>query len=137
LEVGGECGKWLAVLRAAMGEPSHTQLVAWQRADDLFVHLHSVVRDHFPEEERYCLTSQLRRAALSVPANIVEADARFHDAEKAQLLRTAWASLQESGYYLHVARRLGYISDAKHRELEGEVKAVAAPLAGLIRRFRR
>ena len=123
--------------QAVVCGPSHKQLVAWQRADDLFVRLHAVARDYFPREERYCLTSQLRRAALSVPANIVEADARFHEAEKAQLLRTAWASLQESGYYLHVARRLGYITDASYGELEGEVKAVAAPLAGLIRRFRR
>jgi four helix bundle protein len=115
----------------------YKDLVAWQRADDLFLTVHELARDHFPAEERYCLTGQLRRAALSVPANIVEADARHHAGEKVQLLRTAWASLQEAGYYLHVARRLGYITADAHHELDTQIRLVAAPLAGLIKRFRR
>ena len=79
----------------------------------------------------------MRRAALSVPANIVEGDSRFHDGEKVQFLRVAWGSLQETGYYLHVARRLGYVSEPLYEELEQQVKDTAAPLAGLMRRFRR
>jgi four helix bundle protein len=118
-------------------QPTYRDLVAWQRADDFFIRIHEVVRDHFPPEERYCLTPQLRRAALSVPANIVEGDARFHKAEKVQLLRTAWASLNEAGYYLHVAKRVGYISPDLYDELEGKVRAVAAPLSGLIRSIKR
>ena len=113
--------------------PTYRELVAWQRADNLFIRIHHVVRDHFPPEERYCLTSQLRRAALSVPANIVEGDAKFHKAEKVQLLRTAWASLNEAGYFLHVARRLGYISSELYDDLERDIRTVAAPLSGLIR----
>jgi four helix bundle protein len=54
-----------------------------------------------------------------------------------QFLRIAWASLQETGYYLHVAKRLGYVSQSLHDELEQEVKGAAAPLAGLMRRYRR
>ena len=114
-------------------QPTYRELVAWQRADDLFVRIHHIARDCFPPEERYCLTSQLRRAALSVPANIAEGDARFHKAEKVQLLRTAWASLNETGYYLHVARRLGYISAELYDDLERDIRAAAAPLSGLIR----
>jgi four helix bundle protein len=118
-------------------QPSYRDLVAWQRADDLFLHLHVLARDHFPDDERYCLTGQMRRAALSVPANIVEGDARTHPNERVQFLRIAWASLQEAGYYLHVARRLGYITQVAHDELEREIREAAAPLAGLIRRYRR
>jgi four helix bundle protein len=47
----------------------YRSLVAWQRADDLFIRMHQLSRQAFPAGERYCLTSQLRRAALSVPAN--------------------------------------------------------------------
>lgn len=117
--------------------PSYRELVAWQRADDLFLRVHLLVRDQFPGDERYVLSAQLRRAALSVPANIVEGDARSHPAERVQFLRVAWASLAEAGYYLHVARRLGYIDDPVYTELERQVRLTAAPLAGLLRRYRR
>lgn len=106
----------------------YRSLVAWQRADELYIHLHLVTRQCFPTEERYSLTSQLRRAALSVPANIVEGTARSHKAETLQFLRIAWGSLQETGYYIHVAKRLGYIDDVACEELEREVREVAAPL---------
>ena len=118
-------------------QPSYRELVAWQRADDLFISVHTLVREHFPTEERFCLTAQLRRAALSVPANIVEGDARFHPAERVQFLRIAWASLAEAGYYLHVARRLGYLTEAVYAEIERQIRETAAPLGGLIRRYRR
>ena len=113
-------------------QPSHRDLVVWQRADDLFIRLHLLARKKFPSEERYCLTAQLRRAALSVPANIVEGTARAHAAETLQFLRIAWSSLQEAGYYVHVANRLGYVDAQVKDELEEEFRAVAAPLRGLI-----
>lgn len=124
--------------------PRYQSLVAWQRADDLLVHLHRVTREYFPADERYELTSQLRRAAFSVPANIVEGPpspfglwrtgtARHYPKETLQFLRTAWASLVETGYCLHVARRLGYITDGLYAELELELRRAAAPLVGMIR----
>jgi four helix bundle protein len=113
--------------------PRYRSLIAWQRADDLFLHVHRVSRQHFPTDERYELTSQLRRAAFSVPANIVEGTARYHHRETLQFLRTAFASLVETGYCLHVARRLDYITQTLFEELDLEVRRVAAPLLGLIR----
>jgi four helix bundle protein len=68
-----------------------------------------------------------------VSANIVEGTARHHSRETLQFLRTAWASLVEAGYCLHVARRLGYITDALHAELDNELRRAAAPLLGMIR----
>ena len=116
--------------------PRYHSLVAWQRADDLFIRLHRLTRQHFPADERYELTAQLRRAAFSVPANIVEGTARHHPRETLQFLRMAWASLVETGYCLHVAHRLGYIAAALFDELDLEVRRVGAPLRGMIRRAR-
>ena len=87
---------------------SHHSLVAWQRADDLFIRIHVLCRT-FPSVERYALSSQA--------------------------LHLAEASLAELGYCLHVARRLGYISEQAFGELEIEVKRAGAPLSGLIHRL--
>ena len=113
--------------------PAYSSLVAWQRADDLFIRLHRLTLAVFPAHERFELGSQLRRAALSVPSNIVEGTARTHPQERRQFLRIAWSSLREAGYYVHVAHRLEYISEEVQFELEAEIRKVAAPLLGLIR----
>ena len=86
----------------------HTNLVAWQRADDLFIEVHRLAK-RFPADERFELCSQIRRAAYSVPANIVEGFARRSPKERLHFLNIAEASLAEVGYCFHVARRLGYI----------------------------
>jgi four helix bundle protein len=91
---------------------SHHSLVAWQRADDLFIKLHRLSSNAFPASERYELSSQLRRVAYSVAANIVEGFARRHRRDRLHFLNIAESSLAEVGYCIHVARRLGYISEA-------------------------
>ncbi len=111
-------------------------LVAWQRADDLFVHMHELTRKCFPREELFGLTSQIRRAAYSVAANIVEGHALESGRETQRFLRISAASLAEVGYCLHVARRLGFIDDPTYARLDLEVRQTSAPLYGLIRRYR-
>jgi four helix bundle protein len=111
----------------------HHTLVAWQRADDLFILVHKLAKESFPPDERYELSSQLRRAAYSVAANIVEGFAREHRGERLQFLNVSWGSLAELGYCLHVARRLGYIDDPMYEKLELKVRQVGAPLSGLIK----
>jgi four helix bundle protein len=59
----------------------HHNLVVWQRADDLFIEIHQLTNKKFPREEKYELSSQMRRAAYSVPANIVEGMQRGHSRE--------------------------------------------------------
>jgi len=110
---------------------THHTLVAWQRADDLFIKIHLLCRS-FPTLERYGLSSQARRSAYSVAANIVEGFGRRTSRDRLHFLHMAEASLAELGYCLHVARRLGYLSDQAFNELEVEVKKVGAPLSGLI-----
>ena len=128
-------GAWFATPNGMTTTPGYTSLVAWQRADALFIRLHRLATKSFPVEERYELSAQLRRAALSVPTKIVEGTARFHKKETLHFLRIAWGSLQEVGYFIHVARRLEYISQDSADEFMSEIRQTAAPLSGLIASF--
>ena len=110
----------------------HHSLVAWQRADDLFIRLHGVSKQ-FPDFERFELGKQLRRAAFSVPVNIVEGFGRHARLDRLHFLQIALASLGEAGYSVHVAKRLGYVSHELCETLEGEIRQVSAPLRGLMK----
>ena len=114
----------------------HHSLIAWQRADDLFIEIHRLTRTALPPEEKYELSSQLRRAAYSVPANIVEGMARQFPKERFHFLSIASASLAEVGYGLHAAHRLGYLVRENYDAIELRVRQVAAPLNGLLNSYR-
>jgi four helix bundle protein len=114
----------------------HHSLVAWQRADDLFIRVHKLTLHSFPSLERFELSSQLRRAAYSVAANIVEGYARRHRRERLHYLNIAEASLAEVSYCIHAAGRLGYVTSQLSQELEKDLNGVGAPLTGLIRSVR-
>ena len=113
----------------------YERLVAWERADDLFLLIHRAA-GRFPSTERFELASQMRRAAYSVPANIVEGFARRSRRERLHFLNIAEASLAEVGYCVHIARRLSYLNDEEHAVLSKAVARTAAPLVGLIRAIR-
>jgi len=111
----------------------HHSLIAWQRADDLFIKVHVLTTKIFPAFERFELGAQLRKAAYSVPANIVEGFARRYRKARLSFLNISEGSLAEVGYCIHVAHRLGYLSDAVLADLERDLNGVGAPLAGLLR----
>src|SRR5688572_22560688 len=111
----------------------HETLMAWQRADDLFIEVHQLTKTRFPADERFQLASQLRRAAYSVAANIVEGYSRRSLKERARFLNISEGSLAEVGYCLHVACRLGYLDQATYLKIDAQVRKAAAPLVGLIR----
>lgn len=110
----------------------HHSLIAWQRADDLFISLHAVSRT-FPSFEQFELARQLRRSAFSVPVNIVEGTARFTDPDKLHFLQQGLSSLAEVGYCIHAGVRLGYLRREEHDEIEREIRRVSAPLRGLMK----
>ncbi|HXG87758.1 MAG TPA: four helix bundle protein [Vicinamibacterales bacterium] len=114
----------------------YKNLVAWQRADDLFIEVHRLTHEKFPRHEKFELGGQIRRAAYSVPANIVEGNSRQHPGEAKQFLSIASGSLSEVGYGLHAALRLGYIGPDEFERLDLAVRQTAAPLHGLIKRLR-
>jgi len=111
---------------------SHEKLVAWQRADDLYISVHQLTRK-FPTDERWALSAQVRRAAYSVAANIVEGMARRSLRDRLRFLNIAEASLAEVSYCLHVARRLEYVDESAYSSWQRTVAQVGAPLVGLIR----
>jgi four helix bundle protein len=111
----------------------HHTLIAWQRPDGLFIKLHQLSLKVLPAFERFELGSQLRRSAFSVPVNIVEGFARPKGRARLNFLNISQSSPAEVGYCVHVARRLGYLSEIVAEELEREIDQVGAPLAGLIR----
>ena len=115
----------------------HEHLVAWQSADDLFIVMHRLTHQRFPRFERFELGQQMRRAAWSVPANIVEGIARGSGLDSIRFFKISRASLSELGYGLHASRRLGYITEAELAIYQQRLGAVGGPLQGLIKRRRR
>ena len=93
-------------------EPARTfeDLIVWQKAHALVLSVYGLTRA-FPDAERYGLTSQLRRATVSVPANIAEGVRKRGQKDKARFLNIAQGSLDEARYYLILARDLGYSAD--------------------------
>jgi four helix bundle protein len=114
----------------------HHSLVAWQRADDLFIVIHQLTLKAFPAYERFELGSQARRAAFSVAANIVEGCARDHQRERLQFLNTSRSSLAEVRYCLHVAGRLAYIEQREFDSYDLQVRQTSAALNGYLRSVR-
>jgi len=93
------------------------KLEVWKLAHELALGIYRATKA-FPADELYGLTSQLRRAALSVPTNIVEGYARAGDKELGRFLDIALGSLAEVKYLLHFASSLGYLLPDPRRDLE-------------------
>ena len=109
----------------------YRQLIAWQRGVD-FVDLVYDATAVFPKEERYGISSQLQRAAVSIPSNIAEGQGRHSKGEFRQFLGTARGSLLEVETQLHIAVRLGYLEDERSKATFASLKEVARILNGLI-----
>lgn len=107
------------------------KIKAWMLADDLAVAVYEVSK-RFPREEVYGITSQIRRAASSVAANIVEGASRESAKDYAHFLQIARGSLAETQYFLHLTKRLGYLEDAQAVQVEALAKETFACLHGLI-----
>lgn len=110
----------------------YTKIIAWRLADDLAVAVYKVTR-LFPREEVYGLTSQLRRAASSVPANIAEGASRLSKKEYLQFLYIARGSSSETHYFIHLSHRLGYLESPAYDEVNELAETVGRTLTGLIK----
>lgn len=110
----------------------YTKIKAWELADDLAVEVYSKTRG-FPDNEKYALTSQVRRAAYSVPANISEGSGRRTAKDFVRFLDMAMGSINETGYFCHLANRLGYFNAGDYEALKGRVESVSKCLASYIR----
>jgi len=110
------------------------ELKVWQKAHrwTLDVYRHTQT---FPPQERYGLTSQLRRAAVSVPSNIAEGCGRDSERDFGRFLSIAAGSASEAEYQLLLARDLSYLKDDPHRSLHDQVNEVKRMLNSLIRKL--
>ena len=100
-----------------MGEERWQKLDVWKLADELAYQTYLNTRS-FPKDEIYGLTSQLRRAALSVPTNIVEGYSRKGDKELTRFLNISIGSMAEVKYLVYFAHRLGYLRDVEYTDLK-------------------
>jgi len=114
----------------------YKKIVAWQRAHELTLEVYRS-SGGFPPEEKFALTSQLRRAAYSVPANVAEWSGRGTKKEYMRFLHVALASLKETECFLLLSRDLGYLGDTAYKTLTRSVDNTFAPLDGFIKTVRK
>jgi four helix bundle protein len=114
---------------------SFRDLFAWQRSVDLAEGVYQATRT-WPREELYGLTGQVRRAAISVMANIAEGQGRTGSREFLHHLSIADGSLSEAEALLIFAHRLHFLDDASLNDLLNRLNEVRTPLRGLIQRLR-
>ena len=106
-------------------------LNVWKKSHELVLKVYKMI-SLFPDSEKYALSNQVKRAACSVPANIVEGHARKSSKEFIQFLYHARGSLEELRYYFLLSKDLCYLSHESYNELEAESLAVNKMLNGLI-----
>jgi four helix bundle protein len=113
-----------------MANRSYRDLIAWQKGVDLAVEIYKATRT-FPREEVYGLTSQVRRAAVSVPSNLAEGQGRRTKGEFAHFTGFSMGSLQEIETQLIIAGRLGYMQETAVDGILAASDEVARLIRGL------
>ena len=111
-------------------EKPHKNLNVWKKAVELSILVYKIT-ETFPKSEIYGLTSQMRRASVSVPSNIAEGAARKGSKEFDYFLNIARGSLSELDTQVEIARGLGYLKNAKVEKLEQLMNEVDRMLYGL------
>ena len=109
----------------------YRKLRAFQLVHNLAVRIYTITRG-FPKSELFGITSQMRRTAISVPANIVEGCFRPSGKEYLNFLNIALASLAELGYYIDLSSTLGLLSESDHENLHKQFQTTIRTLQALI-----
>jgi four helix bundle protein len=110
----------------------HQKLEAWSKAIELVTDVYKS-SEHFPKEERYGLTGQIRRAAVSIPANLAEGAGRRSTKEFAHFLSNSQGSASELETELIIANRLDYLDEATFARLIGQLERIGWLITGLVR----
>lgn len=110
---------------------NHRDLKVWCKAYSLSLNLYRLSRG-FPKEELYGLTSQLRRAAISIGANLAEGCGRRTNAEMARFIRIAMGSASELDHHLLLCKDLGFLEDQIYKRIVGELNEIRKMLTGLL-----
>jgi four helix bundle protein len=105
---------------------SFTDLVVWQKSHALTLRVYAITK-RFPKEEVFGLTSQMRRAAVSVSANIAEAFSKRGRTDKSRVMNISQASLEELRYFFILSRDLAYLApDSEWRDLDEVARLLGA-----------
>ena len=114
---------------------NHRDLVVWKRSHRLVLRLYRLT-DDFPRPEVFGLTSQIRRAAVSIPTNLAEGCGRWGDGDIGRFVKIAMGSASEVDYLTFLGAELGYVSSDKYTELATELTEVRGMLTGFYKRIR-
>lgn len=115
----------------------YKRLAVWTKSHELYIHVKQKIVIKFPKQERYELTSQLLRAALSIPLNIVEGCGRYTDKDFTHFLDNSLGSINETDYCCYAAFELSYISEEEYNIVNKLVNEVRAMLIGFIKFLRK
>ena len=113
----------------------HTKLRAFELADEIALMTYAITRN-FPKEEMFGLIAQMRKAAVSVPSNIVEGCTRSSQSEYVRFLGIAFGSLRELTYQANLSYRLDYIENRIYSKYEQKLSETGKVLSALIRSLR-
>jgi len=114
---------------------SYGELNVWKKADELAFRVYKLT-ETFPKQYLYDLTSQLRRASLSIPTNLAEGCASPHTKELLQFINIAHRSLSETRYLLEFSHRLDLLEDTTIQDLERQCGEIARMFGALTRSIR-
>ena len=114
---------------------NYRNLKAFELADEMVLMVYKATKA-FPKDELFALTNQIRRAAVSVPSNIVEGASRDTEVEFLRFLDIAYGSASELDYQISLAYRLGYVEEPVYNDLRAKSSETAKVLNGLIRSLR-
>jgi four helix bundle protein len=113
-----------------MKEYSFERLDVWKQSKNFVVKIYHLT-DNFPSEEKFGITSQLRRAAISVPTNLAEGSGRKTNKDKAHFTQIAFGSLMEVLNLLIIATELGFINNVNFKTLREDLEEISKMLSGL------
>jgi len=111
------------------------KLTVWQEAHEIALRIYQLTQQ-FPPSEIYGLSSQLRRASSSIPANIAEGCGCDGDREFARFAQIAFRSASETEYHIILARDLGYMKSAEYEDINKQVTKVKQMLSNLLRKLK-
>lgn len=114
---------------------SYKDLIVWQKAVDLVVEVYTLT-EHFPKEERYGLTSQIQRAAVSIPSNIAEGRCRGSKKDFRQFLRIAYASGAELETQIIIAKKLAKTKNIEYAAVDSLLEEVMKMLNVILAKLR-
>ena len=113
-----------------MDEFYFRQLRVYINSKELVKHVYGLLKK-FPEEEKYALCNQIRRAVTSIPINIAEGFGRFSSKEKTRFIEISFGSLTETSCELEISYELGYITKEEYEEVEKQIIIISKQLSNL------